>query len=297
MNASGILKKLSWALAASSVFAAGSALAQQASINLDGSSINYCNAVHNTWKISKVVGLEGGTTTTHDLTVNRPTASVVWNIQAVKNPATSSSTTDGPTPSPVFCVEGTIKITNTGVGAASVGNIVVNLQRMIPVNGKKRWVSVAADISTKTNNVNATSANVVAAASAENADWNNTAKNDGNILTHNYTVGGPGSQIGTFTRGPASGDVTLSGSDWEDTFSTGYMVPGTAGPGSNSVTLTYVALFDGGALNIARFGRSPPHRDPRDVRQRGRSRRQWREHRHEHHDSQGRCRHRHERIG
>jgi len=232
MNASGrTLKKLSWAIAAASVFATGSALAQQASISLNGSTINYCNAVHNTWDISKTVKPVGdlgeGVT---ELNINAAGASVEWTITATKNPG------EGPPPPAEFCVEGSLTITNGGSAPATVGNIVVNLQRMVTFQGKKRWISQAADISTKTSPLGATSANVVAAATAENATWNNG---------FNYSLSN-GGQVGTFvTTVGKSGVITFSGPNWEDIFATSYTVAG-----NSTVTLTYTATFNGSALGI-----------------------------------------------
>src|SRR5205814_667488 len=81
MNTSGrTLKKLSWALAASSLMLGGSVFAQQASISLNSSAVHYCNTVNNQWTIDKTVS----PTSTADAPLIAPT-SVIWTIQATKN--------------------------------------------------------------------------------------------------------------------------------------------------------------------------------------------------------------------
>ena len=112
MNTSGrTLKKLSWALAASSLMLGGSVFAQQASISLNSSAVHYCNTVNNQWTIDKTVS----PTSTADAPLIAPT-SVIWTIQATKNGSPSVP------PPAQFCVEGSMTITNGGVAPATVGN-------------------------------------------------------------------------------------------------------------------------------------------------------------------------------
>ena len=231
MNGFRTLK--SWTIAAASLLAI-SAFADvggvpQASLNLEGSSMHYCNTVNNTWAVSKVA----------DQSSVVSGSSVTWTITALKNDG-------GAAPDPTFCVEGTLVISNSGAASANVGNIVVNLQRQRNISGKQRWVSASADISTKVQRDLATQANVVAAATSEDAGWNATV----NGINANYTSSGG---VGTFKENAASGSIVFSDDDWNDVLASAYVI----GPGQ-TVTLNYTATFDGAALGINAPG-GPTH--------------------------------------
>jgi hypothetical protein len=223
MNGLHTLKKLSWALAAGTLLTAGSAFAQQASLNLQGSSMHYCNTVNNTWEVTKTVDPAGP--------VETGTA-VTWTVKATKNGP------DGVAPDPTFCVEGTLVITNSGAVAATIGNIVVNAQRRYTIAGKQKWISASADIADKTLRDNATQALIVAAASAEEPALN-AIKN----IPATYTTSGG---VGTWKENAASGSIEFTDGSWSDVFGGG----STIGPGA-TITLEYKANFNGALMNPA----------------------------------------------
>ena len=227
MKAPGLrtLKKLSWAIAATSLLAAAPVLAQQASINLLGSSMSYCNTVNNTWDLTKTVDQDNVVSGT----------SVTWTVTATKN-------NGGPAPDPTFCVEGTLVINNAGAGTATIGNIVVNAQRRFVISGKQRWVSASADIADKVNRDLATQANIVAAGSQEDPGWNAFVNSPATYTT----TGG----FGTFTENAASGSIEFADGDWNDVLANNAYV---VGPGA-TVTLQYKAFFNGALLNIDPLG-------------------------------------------
>ena len=236
MNAPG-MKKLSWALAATAIFAAAPALAQQASLNLDGSSMIFCNTVNNTWGITK--------------TVNHSTVtsggSVTWTVNVTKNGPSGNA------PPPVFCVEGKLIISNSGAVPATVGNIVINLQRQYNISGKQRWVGVAADVADKTNHDSATQALVVAQATQENEGWNGAVNPLRSGLAKTYALMGDGS--GKFSENAASGTLTYTDADGNDVTGTfGYVIPAYA----TGVELNYRATFDMNALSAGEGG-APTH--------------------------------------
>ena len=224
MNTMRILKGLTIAVATSMAFGAYADVGglPQASLNLEGSSMHYCNTQQNQWSVTKEANtssvVSGG--------------SVTWTITATKNP-------DGPAASE-FCVEGTLVITNSGAASANVGNIVVNLQRQRLVSGKQRWVSASANIATKVDRNLATTANVVAAATAEDAGWNLAVYGAGN---QTYTSSGG---VGTFKENAASGALVFADADWNSVLANNAYV---IAPGA-TVTLNYTATFNGTALGI-----------------------------------------------
>jgi hypothetical protein len=80
-----------------------SLLAGPASISLVGSSSRVSLTTDAEWELSKTGSLSGNT--------------VTWNITATKTATTSGH----------LVVQGTMTVTNTGNGPATIGNIVVNL--------------------------------------------------------------------------------------------------------------------------------------------------------------------------
>jgi hypothetical protein len=218
---------------AASAFLAAPAWAQQASINLEGSSLSYCNTSQNTWSVTK-------TADTSSVTSGNP---VTWTITATKNPDLEGS------PPVVLCAEGTITISNSGAVPASIGNIVVNLQKQVKVAGKWRWVSAAADVATSCNALTyplancgdaATSAKVVASASAENPAWNSAPGGAGN-----YSVSGG---VGTFSETAASGSIQFTDASNNTLFS---ITPDFNVAEGAPVTLKYKANFDNALLGIS----------------------------------------------
>src|SRR6187431_2715426 len=119
------------ALAAGLVFAAGGGT-PQASITLQNSDAKYCYTHNNLWTLTKEV-------TGNTVDPNTGTGTVTWRITATKDSSGAA----------IFRVHGGLTITNTGSAPATIGNIVVNLQK--PSNQKigktnVNWLSAAADV-------------------------------------------------------------------------------------------------------------------------------------------------------
>lgn len=121
-----------------------SAWAQQASLTLEGGDLAICHKNNTEWSLTK----------TADQT-SFPTGSgtVTWTVTVTKGATSPSTLTYG----------GYLRIWNTGTANASVGNIVANLQR----KSGKTWKTVSSDIANATLGDAATTAKVVAGASAE----------------------------------------------------------------------------------------------------------------------------------
>src|SRR5262249_50287311 len=224
-------------VAALAVMAIGptGAFAQQASITLTNCDAKYCYTHDNTWDLTK---------TADDSAVDQTTGTgtVTWTINATKD--TSAAAT--------FTVHGGLTVTNTGSAPATIGNIVVNLQKPnSPKQGSNAsHVSIAADVANATNGDAATSANIVAAASQENAATNAAWG------TNNYTVSGA---QGTFTETACSGKLEFTDASNNTLFS---LVPQPVIPVGGSVSLLYHAEFKtnclppaGTALRVEVLGR------------------------------------------
>ena len=120
------------ALAAGLVFAAGGGT-PQASITLQNSDAKYCYTHDNTWMLTKEV--TGNT-------VENGVGTVTWTVTATKDSSGA----------PTFTVHGGLTVYNSGTAPATIGNIVVNLQK--PNSPKKQsnapYVSIAADVADAT---------------------------------------------------------------------------------------------------------------------------------------------------
>src|SRR5262245_51101466 len=165
----------------------------QASITLQNSDAKYCYTHNNTWTLTKEV--TGNT-------VDNGVGTVTWTINATKDSSGAAT----------FTVHGGLTVTNTGSAPATIGNIVVNLQKP---NSPKRasnapYVSIAADVADATNGDAATTANIVAAGSQENAATNAA------WFTNNYTVAGA---KGTFTETAGSGTLEFTDASDNTVFS------------------------------------------------------------------------------
>ncbi len=191
----------------------------QASLTLLNSDAKYCYTHNNLWTLTKEVTAN---------TVLNGTGSVTWTVSAIKS--------DGGT---TFSVHGGLTILNSGSADATIGNIVVNLQRpnSPKLGSNASHVSLAANVANATAGDAATSANIVAGASQENAATN-AAWGIGN-----YAVAGA---TGTFTETPGkSGTLTFTDAAANDTFA---IDPGfVLAPGA-AVTLLYHATFDPSVL-------------------------------------------------
>jgi hypothetical protein len=204
---------------------AAAASAQQASITLLNCSNALCNANNTAWDLAKTPDSQ---TFTGDNTIT-------WTVKATKGATTDNFIT----------VNGFITVKNTGTAPATIGNIVVNLQRPRtgPNTGACRnvpWVSAAADVATANDGDAATSANIVAAASSEVAGCNAAPQGPGN-----YTVL---SAKGTFVETPGkSGKLEFKLAD-NTVFS---LTPEYTLPPNASIDLLYSATFNNTALGLA----------------------------------------------
>lgn len=200
-------------LAVASLVLGGNALAQQASITLKNSDAALCHTNNTAWTLTK----------TADASTINDGDTASWTVTVTK----------GTTSDNILSVNGFVQVQNTGSADATIGNIVVNLQRRQIVGKKETWVSVAADVADATNGDVATNANIVAAASQEKANL------------FNYTVSGA---QGTFTETAGSGKLTFTDKDTNDIWA---ITPQqTIAPGA-TVNLLFSAEFNNTELGLA----------------------------------------------
>src|ERR1041385_7158694 len=153
------------AVCAATVLAPNPALAgqggtPQASVGLTDNNVALCFHNDTTWSLAKdPVGAQPVYSSPGIGTIN-------WLITATKVTTTPNQ----------LMVYGYLSVTNGGSGTATIGNIVINLQKQVPNCGGGSsgniFVSAAADIANSTAGDVATLANIVAAASAEDATKN-----------------------------------------------------------------------------------------------------------------------------
>jgi hypothetical protein len=117
-----------------------SSLGGTASISLTNASAGATLTSDHQWTLTKTGSVSGST--------------VTWQINA-----TSTATVTGQ-----LVLRGAMTVTNSGAGPATIGNIVVNLQTRV----NNQWKSVSSDVADATDGDAATTANIHAAASAEN---------------------------------------------------------------------------------------------------------------------------------
>jgi hypothetical protein len=199
------------------------AAAQQASITLLNCSNALCNANDTAWTLEK----------TPDLQAITGDNTITWTVTA-----TEGATTDN-----FITVNGFITVKNTGSAPATIGNIVVNLQRPRtgPNTGACRnvpWVSAAADVGNATLDDAATVANIVAGASTD------VAACDAAQGVSNYVVSGA---KGTFTETAGSGSLSFTLGD-NTVFS---LTPEYSLAPNASIDLVYTATFDNTLLGLA----------------------------------------------
>jgi hypothetical protein len=261
---------LSGGLALSAFGAAGG----QASIVLQSANVAVCNTQDNKWtlRISDGVDfqqndtnnaysegpyvLDGNGDPVLDVNGNKivfhptiaPDSAITWNVNVTKV-ATSQTIT----------VAGYLIVTNGGVAPATIGNIVVNLQKEKKVGKKTSWVSAAADMAVDTLGNGAQSANILAAASAEDPTINhtvgagpvNTGTAPANTPTGNYYVGSGGK--GTFIKTAGSGNVEFTDLNNNSIFNiTSLVIPGVGNSADlpNTITLLYRAEFNNDVLDL-----------------------------------------------
>src|SRR5262245_57299838 len=171
-------------------------LGGQASIQLDGSSAAMSLTSNTAWTLGKTGSL------------NTSTQTATWTVTA----------TQGTTTAGQLIVNGTVRVTNTGSGGATVGNIVVNLQR----KSGNTWVTKSCDIANATQDDAATTARIVPSASSENKS--------------------------SFSENAASGQLLFMDAATNSLFSLAPEV--TIAPGA-SRTLLFTATFNNNVLGFA----------------------------------------------
>lgn len=127
-------------LAAASLLGSIPAIADSANVSLSTASTTLTQTGDTAWTLEKI----GSAYPTY----------VTWTITA----------TEGTTVAGQLLVNGTFTVTNFGNGPATIGNIVVNLQKRV---GNK-WATKSSDVANATDGDGATTANIHKAASSEN---------------------------------------------------------------------------------------------------------------------------------
>lgn len=165
-----------------------------AGITLKGSSVRITQTSDTEWTLSKTGSVSG--------------QAVSWTITATKGTTTSG----------LLIVNGTMKVTNTGTGGATIGNIVLNLQ----TKSGNSWVTRSSDVADATQDDAATTVKVVSSASSENKS--------------------------SFTENAASGHLVFTDTATNSIFS---LVPQvTVAPGTTK-TLLFTATYDNNVLHLA----------------------------------------------
>jgi len=200
---------------------------QQASINLGNFNAALCYHNDTGWTLDK---------TANPSSIGN-VGTAAWVVTATKGATTPND----------FIVYGYLDINNSASqGTATIGNIVVNLQKAAgacQVSGFP-YVSAAADISTASAGDLGTVANVVAQASQESASVN-TCSGLGN-----YAVSG---QIGTFNESAGSGQLQFFNADDNSLWALTDPAKRAIAPGA-TVHLIYFAHFDGSAPGMPGAG-------------------------------------------
>jgi hypothetical protein len=172
-----------------------SALAQQASLTVSCGIGSTCNATNTEWSLSKAVASQDATSATFTVSVSK-----------------------GATSDAIITYTGTLTIANTGSAPASVGSVLVNLQRKYG----KNWKTVSTDVANSTLGDAATSALICSPASSEG--------------------------LSSFNENAASGSIEFTDADSNTLFSINS--PAFSLGAGESKTLTYVAHFNNTQLGI-----------------------------------------------
>jgi len=194
--------------------------AGQASITLSDCNAELCHANNTNWSLTK-------SPSSQSITLPDDPPTITWTVAATR----------GGTSANYLTVDGVLTVTNTGTANATIGNIVINLQKKI-VN-TSNWVSVAADIADATSGNAATAGNIVASASAESASVNAA------FGPPNYTVSGA---RGTFVETAGSGALEFTDAGSNTIFSLSPQL--SLAPGA-AITLLYTAQFNNSVLGLA----------------------------------------------
>src|SRR5579863_2758788 len=200
----------------------------QTSITLLGGVATNIGHDDTTWTSSKVL---------NDST-NVPTnnaGNISWTVTVTKQ-SVSDKTLE---------VDGLLSVQNTGSYPATIGNVIVNLQKFHHACGifKNIWVSTAADMADGDNDIFATSDNIVAAASQENI----TANAKCGAGNYKITTLPSKAQEGTYHTTGGSGTLAFdfSSNPWF-----AINEPNNVIPAGMTATFTYQATFDNTILGL-----------------------------------------------
>lgn len=205
-----------------------SAWTQQASITMScNGGLCYTNNTEWTLTKEKAIGQADPVT---------PPATVTFTVKATRGLTTAN----------LITAVGYVTVTNSGSAPASIGNIVVNLQKQrTGGGGNPGWVSAAADCANATNGDAATTCKVVAGGTQESASLNSAQGGPaGGPPIQNYATTGT---QGTFIETPGSGTLNFTDATNNTVFS---LVPQPVIPVGASVTLKYEAQFNNTILKI-----------------------------------------------
>ena len=133
---------------------------------------------------------------------------VTWNVTATRQITVAHQ----------LIITGTMTVQNSGSGPATIGNIVVNLQKRV----NTIWTTISSDIADATNGDAATTAKIHGAASSEHKS--------------------------SFTENNASGELEFMDATNNTIFS---LVPEKTIPAGQSRTLLFQATFKNSVLNLA----------------------------------------------
>lgn len=209
--------------------AIGASAAPQASLTLRNNDATICYHNNTEWTLTKTV-------------LPTPT------LESGQDAVFTVTATRGATSHNIISVDGYIQIENTGTADATIGNVVVNLQRKLENPYNSTWMSAAVDIADATRGDAATFAHILAAATNENASLNNMpdppVNGPQNYSVEHRTTNG---DIGTFNEGNGSGSLTLTDVNGNTSWN---LMPQQVIPKGATVTLKYEAAFDNTVLGL-----------------------------------------------
>lgn len=222
MEWTGSYRKIVYAGMCAAVLSVGvEAQAEQAGVALKNADMDFCHRQQNEWSLIK----------TNDAAI-QPVASgtaVNWTVTVTKV-ATGSDE---------LCAVGYVSVFNGGSGAATIGNIAVNLQRQRKINNQNKWVSASVDVADATNGNAATQDNILESASQENPSWNAVYNSPAT-----YTVSGV---KGTFKENGGSGSLEFTDADSNEVWA---IAPQQTIPAGATVNLFFKATFNNTVLGI-----------------------------------------------
>lgn len=207
---------LGFAALAPSAFAAPTNYAQ---LCIPSGRARLCQSDDTTWKLRKTLE-------------SADANSLTWEVRADKL-STSNA---------MLAVHGWIRVRNYGAVPATLGNVVVNLQRPTGCWWAP-WVSAAAVVADATNGDAATSANLLRTASLEHPGVN-AFFNVNNYVAQPFG----GSGAGTFTETAASGALNLTDAATNSVFS---LAPEQQIAPGATLELRFTATFDNTVLGLA----------------------------------------------